>query len=104
MGLGFMDQYSLLHFAVGVIFYFWGFSLFYGTLIHVLFEYLENTTRGMAFINDYLGWWPGGKPYADSVLNSFGDSVFFVIGFLVAKYLDKYGTKYGWYTPHLETR
>lgn len=88
MGVYFFDQYSLLHFAVGVIFYFWDFSATTTFLIHTVFEYLENTDIGIYFINKYLTIWPGGKPYADSLLNSIGDTFFTMLGFYLAKYLD----------------
>ena len=59
MGLRIFDQYSLLHFAVGVLAYFWSFSFFAIILIHILFEFIENTPVGMNFINAYftgIGW------------------------------------------------
>ena len=60
MGLSFFDQYSLLHFAVGIVFYFWNISLTNATLLHILFEIVENTGFGMTLINTYFHtWWPG---------------------------------------------
>ncbi len=98
MGLLFMDQYSLLHFAVGVVSYFWGLSLWSWVVIHFVFEVVENTEWGMWVINSYIRIWPGGKPYADSLLNRFGDIIFGVLGWLVAYGLDVYGQKQGWYS------
>ncbi len=90
MGKTFYDQYSLLHFAVGILFYFWGFSL-HGTLIlHTMFELTENTEFGMSLINRYLTFWPGGKNYADSNINQIGDTFFAVIGYLIARQLDNF--------------
>lgn len=84
MGIKFFDQYSLLHFAVGVIARHWqiGFGLFF--ILHTLFEFTENTEIGMKFINTYISAWPGGKPYADSLLNCVGDTVFALIGWLIS--------------------
>ena len=87
MGINFIDKYSLLHFAVGIIFRFFNINFILSILIHILFEYIENTKHGIHFINKYLTWWPGGKDYSDSLLNSTGDTFFFALGWLVANTL-----------------
>lgn len=97
MGLLFLDQYSLLHFATGVVFYFLNISLTWSLLGHTAFELLENTNVGISLINRFP-FWPGGKPYADAPINMFGDSVAFTLGWLVAQALDWMGAKY---EPHL---
>ena len=98
MGIRFLDQYSLLHFATGVIAYFWGFGFLLSLVAHALFEYAENTPAGIKFINENLaGIWPGGKPRADSNLNIFGDNIFFAVGWICARILDYYGNINGWY-------
>lgn len=89
MGLLLFDQYSILHFAMGIVFYFWGIGLKSSTIIHILFEVLENTTIGMATINKFY-YWPGGKEKADSLTNSIGDTLFFIVGWIIAKWLDNY--------------
>jgi hypothetical protein len=90
MGLGFFDQYSLLHFAVGVVAYFWSISLFTTTLIHILFEFIENTAIGMNFINTYfIAWWPGGKTHPDNLLNRTSDTIFTGLGWIASYALDK---------------
>lgn len=90
MGLQLFDQYSLLHFAVGVIAYFWSISLLLLLLIHIVFEYVENTQWGMKIINTYFkNWWPGGKTHPDNLLNQSSDTLFSGFGWLVANYLDK---------------
>lgn len=92
MGVHFMDQFSLLHFATGVVMYFWGISLSVTFVVHTLFEIIENTRTGMRFINTTFSMWPGGKPHADSIRNSIGDTVFAVVGWLTSYYLDvRYG-------------
>ena len=90
MGLRLFDQYSILHFAVGVLAYFWSISFFTIIIIHILFEFIENTSTGMNFINTYLiELWPGGKPYPDNILNSTTDTLFTGIGWLVSYQLDR---------------
>jgi len=90
MGQRAFDQYSILHFAVGVIAYFWSLSFVMTIILHILFEYIENTPVGMNFINTYfIGLWPGGKPYPDNILNSTTDTLFTGIGWLVSYQLDR---------------
>ena len=98
MGKQFLDQYSLLHTATGIVSYFWGFSFIASLVLHTLFEWLENTTVGIRFINETLaGIWPGGKPEPDAMINRVGDTIVFALGWYMAYKLDDYGTKQGWY-------
>ncbi len=93
MGKTFFDQYSILHFSVGVIFYFWNIPLLTSFLIHFLFELLENTPTGIYIINNYIYkyfTWPGKKNYADSIINTIGDNIFFLIGWLISSMMDKH--------------
>jgi hypothetical protein len=102
MGTRFFDQYSILHFATGIIAYFWGLSLIVWIIIHAIFEILENTKTGMYLINNYITCWPGGKPYSDWAINShIGDNIFSILGWLTAYYIDQIGSKFGWYSPHI---
>ena len=89
MGACFFDQYSILHAATGVVAYFWQVPLWLFFLVHTAFEIIENSVPGMAFINQYLyRYWPGGKPMADSLTNTLGDTVFALLGWAVAAFLD----------------
>jgi hypothetical protein len=97
MGQRFLDQYSLLHAAVGIVAYFWGFGFLASLLLHTVFEWAENTTVGMRFINNTLTAWPGGKPKADSFLNCVGDTVAFAMGWIAANALDTHGIQKNWY-------
>ena len=97
MGRMLFDQYTLLHFAVGIVAYFWGFTLNTFIIIHTLFEIIENTDFGINFINKYLTIWPGGKPQADNILNILGDTIGGLFGWICAYKLDKYGIKRKWY-------
>jgi len=102
MGKKFIDQYSLLHLAVGIVVYFWGISLKNWIIIHMLFEYIENTTYGMMVINTQLkGFWPGGKNYRDSLTNIISDNIFAIMGWVLAYYIDQMGEKYNLYRSHI---
>ena len=100
MGVNFFDQYIYLHFATGIISYFWGITLLHWTIFHTLFEYLENTKTGMNLINQYFTFWPGGKPKPDAIINRVGDNLSAILGWISAYYLDHLGNTYGWYTLH----
>ena len=107
MGLHFADQYSLLHYAVGVVAYFWNIPFILTIIIHTIFEIVENTKFGMGIINRFFVKnrrfsWPGGKLAPDSFINNVGDTIFFAIGWLSAHYLDSIGNKYGWYPAHIK--
>jgi len=102
MGNKFIDQYSYLHFASGIIAYFWNINLIKWFLIHLSFELTENTNTGVNFINKYLFFWPGGKPYSDYPINILGDNISAIFGWLSAYHLDKIGSKKKWYQKHLK--
>ena len=102
MGQQFIDQYSLLHFAVGIVAYFWGIDILLLLLIHTVFEISENTVFGMNIINNYIKIWPGGKPTADSISNQIGDTISVVIGWYTAYYIDKIGRQYEWYGLYVD--
>lgn len=87
MGINFMDQYSLLHFSVGVIVRFYHISFTHWFIIHFIFEYIENIPSMTQNI-DKIPWWPGGKRSPDSLINSFGDQIFAMLGWIVADKLD----------------
>ena len=88
MGKLLLDQYSLLHFASGVVAYFVGIPGLEWFFAHLAFEVVENTDDGMRFINTKLKWWPGGKPRADSVTNMVGDQLSTMVGWWAASSLD----------------
>lgn len=103
MGVNFIDQFSLLHFAVGIVVYFWNISLLNWIIIHTIFELTENTEFGMKIINTvFKNIWPGGKNYADKPINIIGDSVFSILGWLFARTVDYQGNKLGLYSLHIQ--
>ncbi len=103
MGKFLFDQYTYLHFATGVIVYFFGIRLPVWILIHSSFELAENTVPGMKFINTHFYFWPGGKPKADSHINMLGDTIGAILGWLSAYYLDEMGKRFGWYEKHIRS-
>ena len=102
MGLLFFDQYSYLHFACGIIAYYWNISFNNWLVFHTLFELLENTQFGINFINTKFTFWPGGKQHSDNLINMIGDTVFTLIGWYSAHYLDTIGNKYNLYKLHIK--
>lgn len=105
MGHLFLDQYSLLHCAVGVVCYFFGISFSTSIIGHTLFEFAENTPHGIYFINNIWSRgplpWPGGKLGPDSFTNVVGDTCAFTIGYAAAYGLDLMGRKNKWYGKNL---
>ena len=88
MGQNFFDQYSLLHFAQGIVAYFLSVKPFTWFITHASFEFLENSSPGMEIINKYLTFWPGGKPRADSAINILGDNISAAAGYFFARWVD----------------
>jgi hypothetical protein len=84
MGTNIIDKYSYLHFAVGIIFYYWNIDLFYSIILHTIFEIVENSSFGIHIINNFITFWPGGKPSPDTFINCVGDTLFFILGWLSA--------------------
>jgi hypothetical protein len=88
MGIYFTDKYSLLHFASGIIAYYWGISFILWFIIHLLYEYVENTNLGMKIINK-IKMWPGGKEKSDTILNSIGDQFYGLLGWIFTFFILK---------------
>ena len=101
MGKFIFDQFTYLHFASGIIAYFWGLPIYVWFILHTIFEILENTKFGIKLINKIF-FWPGGKPKADSFINIVGDTIGAMIGWGSAYLVDNIGNKYGWYPLHIK--
>ena len=101
MGKFTFDQFTYLHFASGIIAYFWGLPIYVWFILHTIFEVLENSKFGIKLINKIF-FWPGGKPKADSFINSVGDTIGGMIGWGSAYLVDNIGNKYGWYPLHIK--
>ena len=89
MGVKFTDQFSLLHFATGIIAYFWKITLVNWFIIHLIYEIFTNTKSGIYFINHYT-FWPGGKLDYDTPMNILGDQVWSLLGWLFAYFIVSY--------------
>lgn len=100
MGNLLFDQYTLLHFAIGIVAYFWNIPLKTFLLIHTIFEILENSETGIKNINKFK-FWPGGKFGSDSFINIVGDTIGALIGWILAYHIDKLGAKKGYYPKHI---
>jgi len=96
MGFRLLDQYSLLHAAMGVVVYFWGIPLLWALVLHTVYEWAENTPWGMHAIRR-VTLWPGGKSEADALINVLGDTLSFGAGWGVAAWLNHVGHVRGWY-------
>jgi hypothetical protein len=101
MGKFTFDQFTYLHFASGIIAYFWGLPIYVWFILHTIFEILENSKFGIKLINKIF-FWPGGKPKADSFINIVGDTIGAMIGWGSAYLVDNVGNKYGWYPLHIK--
>lgn len=99
MGKYFFDQFSYLHFAVGIVLYFW-LDLKTSIIIHTIYELIDNTPFFANIVNKYITLWPGKKPYSDTLTNSIGDTFFFIIGWISAYLVDLVGNKYKLYPIH----
>ena len=86
MGVFFTDKFSLLHFASGIIAYYWSVSFLLWSVLHLFYELAENTTLGMKLIN-HITLWPGGKDEPDSFTNSIGDQFYASIGWTMAYFI-----------------
>jgi len=101
MGKKLFDQYSYIHFFVGILSYIWGFDLTKLIIIHTVFEISENTTYGMYIINKFFYIWPGGKKKADSIENMIGDTLAAILGWLTVYYIDHMGEKSIFYKTYI---
>lgn len=86
MGVFFSDRFSLLHFATGIIAYYWSLTFVQWFVIHVVYEVIENTTWGMKLINN-ITIWPGGKSKSDTITNRVGDQFYAMIGWILSYFI-----------------
>jgi hypothetical protein len=86
MGIYFTDNFSLLHFASGIVSYYWGISLLNWFIIHLIYEILQNSYYGIWFVNNIITLWPGGKLDYDSYINIIGDQFYGILGWIFTHY------------------
>lgn len=91
MGVLPVDQFSVLHFAVGILAYFWNVPILMFAIIHILFEIIENRPFFINWINDgsLSKLWPGGKKHADTPINSMFDNLASILGWVLAAEVDR---------------
>ncbi len=89
MGKKVFDTFSLLHFAIGIIAYYWYIPLKLFAIITIIFELIENSTIGITFIKKYMTFWPGSKFKADSFQNILSDIIITLLGWIFANYINK---------------
>lgn len=89
MGKAIMDKFTLLHMAMGVVFFFLSVPLSIFIVLQILFEIVENSAPVRPFIQNYIDWWPGGKPSVDSLVNAVSDVIAGTLGWLLAYYVSK---------------
>lgn len=94
MGFTLFDRYSLLHYAIGIVAYFLGLNFVEWFFIHLVFEIIENSQPGIKYIDKYFGFWPGGKSHPDAFINSAGDQISAMMGWLIAYFFDRFYYKY----------
>ena len=94
MGTYFLDQYSLLHFVSGILCRHLNISFTFLFIFHIIFEYIENSKKGMYVINNYFKIWPGGKPKSDTFINSVSDIILSLFGWWVMDIFIKNGINY----------
>lgn len=82
MGVYFTDQFSLLHFASGIIAYYWKTTFFTWFGLHLLYEWITNTSWGIYIINHYTPW-PWGHLNRDSPINIVGDQIYGLLGWII---------------------
>ena len=86
MGFYFTDNFSLLHFASGIIANYLGLSLLNWFILHLIYEILQNSYYGIWFINNVIVLWPGGKLNYDSYINIIGDQFYGILGWIFTYY------------------
>jgi hypothetical protein len=88
MGQEIIDEFTLLHIYSGVLFYYLNIPFITASILHLLFEIIENRDSVTPYINK-IRFWPGGKRTPDSIINSTFDQLSFMIAWLLAYYFEK---------------
>ena len=93
-----IDRNTYLHFAAGIIAYYWGFTLIEWIVVHILLDIFQRTEIGKKVTKFFLRIWPeSGDLTPESYLNILGDSTFTILGWCSAYLLDKLLQKAGLY-------
>ena len=89
MGKYLFDKYTYLHYAMGIVTYYWSVSFTWMLILHTIFKIVENTETGIYIIDNYITFWPGGKGSPDTIINRVGDTIGAIIGWVTAYYISK---------------
>ena len=96
MGQRIFDQYTYLHFCIGSVGFFFGITFRNWIILHTIFEIVENNKYGVKVLKQ-IPFWPGGKSRNDAFINSVGDTIGTILGWIMAYLIDKLANKYGLY-------
>ena len=88
MGDLLFDNFSILHFTLGIGIYFLGVHWFIWLILNIIFELSENTNQGMKIL-DNIQFWLGGKKKRDNHINSSGDIFSAMAGWFLSYSLDQ---------------
>jgi len=87
MGTELFDKYSLAHAGFGTLAAQSGIPFIIWMLMHIIFEFAENSQFGMYIINEYfMPVWIGPKDQADTTTNMWGDNISTAIGYWIGMY------------------
>ena len=93
-----IDRNTYLHFAAGIIAYYWGFTLIDWLILHILLDLFQRTKLGKKVTKIFARIWPEPSDLSsETYLNVLGDSAFAVLGWVSAYLLDKFLQKIGMY-------
>lgn len=85
----FLDAYSLSHFAFGIVAYYIGITFEQWFWLHIIFELVENSIVTRTYANKFLYSFGFEMINVDTIINSLGDQVSAMAGWLLPYFLDK---------------
>lgn len=84
----FYDQFSWAHLAAGIIVYYMGITFEQWFWLHLLFEIVENGSMSRKMAQKYIPKFGWDSPIQDTIINTIGDQVFAIIGWLIAYFVN----------------
>lgn len=86
--ISFFDQYSLAHFAFGIIVYYVGLTFEQWFWLHLIFELIENGQISREIAHKYIPKFGFESATQDTIINSIGDQIFAMAGWLTGYFVD----------------